>query len=342
MTMCKFNQILCTMPCRLRSFHSFVCLLQIYAPDTEEETAFHRTIFLTCCVSATCHGENDSSCFHVFRCQLPRRNRFYSFYPPDEEHPVSEEQSPDGCPDLAPLCWVCGFRGEKTCSKCHNARYCSKEHQIVHWKNGHKEQCLSSPCEGSKMKQVDQQGVVVSYLFPEFELVTETEPEELEEQKTEEQRIEEYEEFVKEKGSGVAEAVDVEEFEASLSEIGSRHVDYDKVFHQFKNRISREPEQVLRYQRHGEPLWVSNKVPGVNDIPPCNCGSERTFEFQVMPQLLNLLKVDSVHEPSIDWGTLAIFTCKRGCNEGNPYHKEVIFKQSFVRSTDYKTEKVEK
>ena len=224
--------------------HSFACILQIYSPDTEDETAFHRTIFLTCCLSASCHVENDTACFHVFRCQLPRRNSFFSFAPPDDEHPSSEEQAPDGCPDLAPLCWVCGFRGEKICSKCHNARYCSKQHQIVHWKNGHKEQCSSASCEGSKM---DQQGGVVSSLFPQFELVTETEPEELEEQKTDEQRIKEYEEFVKEKGSGVAETSDVEEFETGLTEGGPRHVDYDKTFRRFKERISREPEQVNGY-----------------------------------------------------------------------------------------------
>ena len=56
-----------------------------------------------------------------------------------------------------------------------------------------------------------------------------------------------------------------------------------------------------------------------------------------MPQLLNYLKVDSLHEPSIDWGTLAIFTCKKGCNDGDPYHKEFVLKQSFARSASLET-----
>lgn len=119
------------------------------------------------------------------------------------------------------------------------------------------------------------------------------------------------------------------------------------------------PWQVLRYQRHGETLWVSDNIPDpVTGIPKCSCGSERTFEFQVqpcyrvfmyfsvimlcvsfqvMPQLLNHFKVDSLDEPSIDWGTLAVFTCKRGCNEGMSYHEEFIFKQSFSSSATRET-----
>jgi len=38
----------------------------------------------------------------------------------------------------------------------------------------------------------------------------------------------------------------------------------------------------LRYHRNGEPLWVSDEdQPRKKDIPPCECGSERVFEFQV-------------------------------------------------------------
>jgi hypothetical protein len=33
----------------------------------------------------------------------------------------------------------------KTCSRCKNAYYCSKEHQTLHWKGGHKSECNSIP-----------------------------------------------------------------------------------------------------------------------------------------------------------------------------------------------------
>ena len=38
----------------------------------------------------------------------------------------------------------------------------------------------------------------------------------------------------------------------------------------------------MRYHRNGEPLWVSDEgKPSDGDIPVCDCGSERVFEFQV-------------------------------------------------------------
>lgn len=57
----------------------------------------------------------------------------------------------------------------------------------------------------------------------------------------------------------------------------------DKIFKSFKTRIEHNPGQVLRYQRNGEPLWLSDDHrPSDDDIPPCSyCGSPRVFEFQV-------------------------------------------------------------
>ena len=50
-----------------------------------------------------------------------------------------------------------------------------------------------------------------------------------------------------------------------------------------------------------------------------------------MPQLLNHLKADSVEE-SIDWGTLAVYTCSRNCCDGPSYHSEFIWKQDFTKT----------
>lgn len=61
----------------------------------------------------------------------------------------------------------------------------------------------------------------------------------------------------------------------------------DKVFNMFKARISKNPGQVLRYQRGGMPLWLSSEfIPSQADIPACDqCGSKRIFEFQVSTYL---------------------------------------------------------
>lgn len=57
----------------------------------------------------------------------------------------------------------------------------------------------------------------------------------------------------------------------------------DGVFSEFKTRIREEPDQILRYEKDGVPLWISKDgIPKTDDIPPCAyCGGERTFEFQV-------------------------------------------------------------
>nr|ACH48183.1 uncharacterized MYND Zn-finger protein [Cyriopagopus schmidti] len=104
----------------------------------------------------------------------------------------------------------------------------------------------------------------------------------------------------------------------------------DKVFRKFQKRINLEPEQVLRYDRHGEPLWVSaESIPSQADIPLCKCGARRLFEFQVMPQLLNYLSMD-VPRDSVDWGTLIVYTCADSCTLANSaYIPEFLWKQDF-------------
>ncbi|EKU21803.1 programmed cell death protein 2 [Nannochloropsis gaditana CCMP526] len=92
--------------------------------------------------------------------------------------------------------------------------------------------------------------------------------------------------------------------------------------------IGRYPAQILRYARWDDAaaLWVSRdeRPASSTDIPSCPlCGARRAFEFQVMPQLLHHLRVDAqVQAPghlqlgSLDWGTLAVYTCVKSCRTG--------------------------
>ncbi|XP_061480429.1 programmed cell death protein 2 [Rhineura floridana] len=297
-------------------------LLQLYAPLQDRPDAFHRSLFLFGCRQPPCYrpaGPAPGS-LRVFRNQLPRKNDTYSYDPPCEEPP--QEELP--CINLQlkcgmKLCRVCGCLGPKTCSKCHKAHYCSKDHQVRDWKAGHKLSCL----------QPDQLDIAIpdhKFIFPEYEIVIE--PEETDSSNVSETKLDDLE-----KNEELTSAANIHETSESLDEMfleamAKHETQDDKIFQKFKEKISLEPEQIIRYCRNGEgPLWISGEnIPQEMDIPNCICGGKRVFEFQVMPQLLNHLKADSLAE-SIDWGTLAVYTCAENCNRGNHYTEEFIWKQ---------------
>eukprot|EP00058_Branchiostoma_floridae_P018915 XP_002604404.1 hypothetical protein BRAFLDRAFT_79292 [Branchiostoma floridae] len=241
-----------------------VFLLQVYSPRTDQTTCFHRTVFVFCCRNPPCHARNSATPFRVYRSQLPRQNDFYDFEPPDEDTPSSEAEVLQAEKEYN-LCCVCGCGGAKACSRCHQVRYCSKEHQVLDWRAGHKAACGG----GSDLQEKDLEAAA--------------------RQETEE----------------------------------------DQQFSVFRRRVRKEPEQVLRYDLGGAPLWVSRQhIPTAEDIPDCTCGAPRQLEFQVMPQLLNYLQVDSLKD-SIDWGTLAVYTCVNSCEQGTAYHPEFLWKQDY-------------
>ncbi|XP_043941910.1 programmed cell death protein 2 isoform X2 [Protopterus annectens] len=304
---------LCGQPC--------VFLLQVYAPVPEKADCFHRTVFVFCCRNVACYSFNDRRSFKVFRSQLPRRNDFYSYDPPPDEPLDDVEGEGLGNPCGVELCRVCGCLGPKICSRCHVAHYCSKDHQVMDWKAGHKKSCVEG---GSKETGVS------TFLFPENELVVE--PEEMQ-PATDPER--EPESSTEPAAQLAVDNITVPDFasncldEKELEAMAKSESEEDKVFQHFKQRIAIEPEQVLRYSRGGSPLWVSAKnVPQQESIPHCICGAERIFEFQVMPQLLNHLNVDTL-DTSIDWGTLAVYTCAESCDTDNKYVPEFLWKQDY-------------
>nr|XP_036876790.1 programmed cell death protein 2 [Manis javanica] len=114
-------------------------LLQLYAPVPSRADAFHRGLFVFCCRAPPCCAG-----LRVFRNQLPRKNDFYSYEPPSEDPPPATESVCLQLKSGAHLCRVCGCLGPKTCSRCHKAHYCSREHQILDWRLGHKQACTES------------------------------------------------------------------------------------------------------------------------------------------------------------------------------------------------------
>ncbi|XP_069072296.1 programmed cell death protein 2-like isoform X3 [Pleurodeles waltl] len=88
----------------------------------------------------------------------------------------------------------------------------------------------------------------------------------------------------------------------------------DLLFHQFKKRISVCQEQILRYSWKGQPLFITSPPSTFPDVVPrcCVCGSDRDFEFQLMPALISIL-THLDNSLSLEFGTVLVYTCEKSC-----------------------------
>ena len=126
--------------------------------------------------------------------------------------------------DLVPsLCVVCGCSGPKRCAKCHSMNYCSREHQVIHWKLGHRKHC------GDETQSVTCDGTG-GVLFKEFEIVTEPEPPiKISFEKSEEERLKDYRKFLEQHSGGA----DVAEIDKLCLDDVEKGVRKDKQFMAF-------------------------------------------------------------------------------------------------------------
>ncbi|XP_069018289.1 programmed cell death protein 2-like [Embiotoca jacksoni] len=102
--------------------------------------------------------------------------------------------------------------------------------------------------------------------------------------------------------------------EEKYEKSGARHG--DAVFSRFLKSISRCPQQILRYRRGGKPLFVSAPPAAASrPAPACgSCGASRTFEMQLMPALVSLLRRrDGGAEAQLEFGTALVYTCADSC-----------------------------
>ncbi|XP_067938782.1 programmed cell death protein 2-like isoform X2 [Watersipora subatra] len=290
-------------------------LLQLYSPGSEEEDdcdetvsqTFHRSLFMFVCAKESCN----SRAIKCFRSQLPRTNPYYSYKPPNYDT-FDPSFSPKR-PLSGKVCHVCSCKATKLCGECKLYSYCSKAHQALHWKTDHKNKCANPP-QGSD----DTLG---SYFFKEYEIVMDVEDISDRKPKSEEEALAEYKRYLAQKSEGKRESSS--DWEAA----GEVQV-ADKMFMAFRERIADNPDQIVRYEKGGKPLLVSDEGKPPLDIPACNsCGGEREFEFQVMSQCLSYLNVDTSVN-SLDWGTLIIYTCKKSC-QIQGYAPEYVWKQDF-------------
>ncbi|XP_017149479.2 programmed cell death protein 2 [Drosophila miranda] len=290
-----------------------VFLAQLYAPH-EDDFNFHRSIYIFVCRNADCQQDHSAENFTVLRSQLALKNKFFSEQAAEDD---GEPLPPIPC--LKKVCAACGCYAPHACSRCKTIYYCSAAHQRAHWSD-HKANCGSSNAVPHKPLSAIE--------FEEFEIVIESNPTRPveEDHKDDDARLAEFEALQASGNTGDLSNVSEAEMDKYF---GNTAGSDDKTFRQFKKQIADEPEQIVRYKRGGEPLWITNTAATVADqlksLPNCSqCGGIRQFEFQIMPQTLVLLK-----EEFLDWGVLAVYTCAKSCPiEG--YVEEHMVKQDVV------------
>ncbi|CAG5091470.1 Oidioi.mRNA.OKI2018_I69.PAR.g13063.t1.cds [Oikopleura dioica] len=245
-------------------------LMQMYSPGDSTDS-FHRTIYVFICSSKN----GCTAAPLVLRQQLPLKNAFYPEEPPSYDDPIEAIKFKNNYPSPN-MCVVCGYPGPNRCAKCKKTFYCSREHQLAHWKEGHKKRC--------NIEKGDLESG--EFLFDEFELVSE---------EFDDQQLTGGKEFEEDDGEEIADlesaqrqAESVEQtFENDEKELGNdKNEDVeelvqelsDEKFQRWVGYFKKEPEQVVRYQRGGK--YLTPKGWKNVDFGKCKaCYSGQLFSF---------------------------------------------------------------
>ena len=167
---------------------------------------------------------------------------------------LSVSQPPNSTSLQLHLCIVCGCSGPKRCGKCIQAHYCFKDHQTLDWRAGHKHFCEDLASGKSTLSDLNYNpgsGVAL----PEYEIVTELEPDlschgNGEQERSEEERMADYYKYIKSGKCG--EGKEREMSAKALKDAATSEHKIDKQFRAFKKRVAIEPEQVRKEGRERE------------------------------------------------------------------------------------------
>ena len=301
----------------------FVC--QLYCPldDDDNDEAFHRALYVFACPKVKCRG------VQILRCQLSKENDFY-YSDHDNDYDgitttTNVQPSINNKDDATNnwgvnMCSVCNQRAVGGICPTQNRYFCGRAHQKEHHKIVQKQ----------TQKQLNDQDNIRNFscMYDETEIVVEEEPQSAAAAKSDEEDVAKRLAKTTLFPTGVSDDVttstqdededlEQEDLNRMTGSKGILHMnDDDPMLTQFWKRVNRADgsvkDQILRYNRwpflksnfkfsndsdvddKGGVLWTSAKdVPTANDIPACpHCGSERQFEFQILPQLLHHLGVE--------------------------------------------------
>lgn len=304
-------------------------LAQLYAPLERTPAAFHRVLHVLACV--VCGGS-----FRLLRSQLPEDSPLYAAADVDSRRSVRAAQR-SAC--ATPLCF-CGLPARKRCAQCSGQCYCSRAHQKADWPR-HKRVCgvaadalpADLPAPPAAPRRL--------YFVTELELSAA--------ERLAARRERDAVALAKQQtapadeagggGDGEQDFPDDELEEAVSDSKASR----DALFVRFQRRVDADPEQLLRYwhwdgtgdlcaRGDAQVVWATSKAPrtSADEVPPCeHCGAKRSFEFQLMPQLLYFLAKQTPAASVVDFATLVGYTCTASCTPPTAYAAEHVFVQKF-------------
>ncbi|MBN3298213.1 PDD2L protein, partial [Amia calva] len=299
-------------PCCWRCGAALAHVVQVYCPL--EASPYHRTLNVFSCPSAACSGKSDG--WKVLRSQcLETENK------PSQEHDAKKEvlmAAKDWCDGADD--WGMdedqGSTGLASAPPC-DAALTPSQSVSVESDFNNRLQGLSLGDGTPGPVETTTEGLVLPGPVPAFQsyYISVVEEGELcpEEDMDHAQRL--LKEYQKREGIVVEDLVscdagqEVEKYEKAKVRHG------DEVFLKFMKKISLCPEQILRYCWNGEPLFITAPPSNVKQmVPPCSCcGSPRTFEMQLMPALVSMLKSANSDDLTVEFGTVLIYTCKNSC-----------------------------
>lgn len=141
-------------------------------------------------------------------------------------------------------CHICGILAPCHCSKCKIVNYCSRTHQVYDWKNGHKKRCATKAygvninTDSVNDKLYKDNGI----LFPEYEITIDTEELDLESIENEQKELEKYNMMIRD---GIVGTLQHENVDDDLTQMALD--EKDQIFAEFRTKIQKHPNQILRY-----------------------------------------------------------------------------------------------
>jgi len=101
----------------------------------------------------------------------------------------------------------------------------------------------------------------------------------------------------------------------------------------FSAAVARAPSQILRYCFHASarPRWPRAAPKPPPAPPPCpRCGGPRTFELQLLPQLLACLGRDAADPASPEFAAAGVWSCAGSCVFGGDGVGGSAYAEEFV------------